>query len=63
MMFVVAAEGIHLLRTAHRKRRARALRARALAAQTCQQDDKKMATGEEQRGSVPRLAAYTEHHV
>ena len=63
LTMVVAAEGTHLIRNAHRKRRALALRARAIAAQGWQGDDQESASEEDQDGDSPCMESYTTHRV
>jgi len=62
-MVVVAAEGTHLMRNAHRKRRALALRARAMAVQGCQGDGQESASEEDQDGNSSCMESYTTHRV
>ena len=63
LTMVVAAEGTHLIRNAHRKRRALALRARAMAAQGWRGDDQEGASEEDQDGDSSRMESYTTHRV
>jgi hypothetical protein len=62
-MVVVAVEGTHLMRNAHRKRRAMALRARAMAAQGCQGDGQEIASEEDQDSNSSCMESYTIHRV
>jgi hypothetical protein len=63
LTMVIVAEGTLLIRNAHRKRRALALRARAMAAQGCQGDGQEIGSEEDQDGNSSCTELYTTHRV